>query len=94
MDAPWLSGECVPGIAAGIDDGVVVFEDAIAELVLAQVLPDILDWIEFGRIGRQFEQADVGWHIELAAGLMPAGAIKQHDGVASCRDFSADLGEV
>jgi hypothetical protein len=41
-------------------------------LVLARVLPDVLDRIEFGRIGRQFEQADVVRDIELAAGLMPA----------------------
>ena len=68
MDAAWFGGECIPSIAAGIDDGVVAVEDTIAELVLAQVLPDILDRIEFGRIGRQLEQADVVRHLELAAG--------------------------
>jgi hypothetical protein len=45
-DAPWLVGEAVPGIAAGLDDGVVVGEDAIGEMGLAQVLPDVLDRVE------------------------------------------------
>ena len=34
MDAGWFSGKCVPGIAAGVDDGVVAVEDAVAEPVL------------------------------------------------------------
>ena len=53
MDAAWFGSECIPGVAAGIDDSVVAIEDTIAELVLAQILPDVLDRIELGRIGRQ-----------------------------------------
>ena len=53
MDAAWFGSECIPGIAAGIDDSFVAVKDAIAELVLAQVLPDVLDRIELGRIGRR-----------------------------------------
>jgi hypothetical protein len=62
LDSTWFGGEGIPSITAGIDDGIVDFEDAIAELVLAQVLPDVLDWIEFGRIGRQFDETDVVGH--------------------------------
>ena len=40
--------ELVPGLAGCVDDGVVVFEDAIGEPVLAQILPNILDRVEFG----------------------------------------------
>ena len=36
-----------PSLAAGIDDGVVGVVDAQGEVVLAQVLPDVLDRIEF-----------------------------------------------
>jgi hypothetical protein len=31
-----------------LDDGVVVGEDAVADLVLAQILRDVFDWIKFG----------------------------------------------
>jgi hypothetical protein len=44
-------------------------------------LPDVLGRIEFGRIGRQLEQADVVRELELAAGSMPARAIEQDNGV-------------
>src|SRR4051794_11170110 len=38
--------EPVPRLAAGRDDGVVPFPDAMAELVPAQVLPDVLDRVQ------------------------------------------------
>lgn len=91
---PFFGGERAPRLAASVDDGVVAFEDAVAELVLAQVLPDVLDRIEFGQLGRQFEQADVVRDIELAAGLMPSRAVEQHNGVTARRDVATDLGEV
>src|SRR4051794_20752135 len=43
----------VPGVAAGGDDGLVVRPDAMAELVLAQVLPDVLDRVQLGAVARQ-----------------------------------------
>src|SRR4051794_27040415 len=43
--------EPVPGLAAGRDDRVVVGPDPQAELVLAQVLPDVLDRVQLGRVG-------------------------------------------
>lgn len=81
-------------MAAGIDDGIIAVEDAIAELVLAQELPDVLDWIEFGRIRRQFEQAEIFRNFEFPAGLMPPSAVEHDDGVASGCDVTTDLGEV
>ena len=38
--------EPVPGLAAGRDDRLVVRPDPQAELVLAQVLPDVLDRVQ------------------------------------------------
>ena len=58
-DALWLSDKGVPGFATGIDDVVVGVIDAVGEVVLAQVLPDVLLRIELGGVGRQVEQADV-----------------------------------
>ena len=54
-----LCDELVPGVAAGVEDGVVVIEDAVREPVLAEVLPDVLDRVQFGRSGRQEEDGEV-----------------------------------
>src|SRR5690242_8096606 len=45
--------EPVPRLAAGRDDRVVVGPDAQAELVLAQVLPHVLDRVQLGAVARQ-----------------------------------------
>ena len=34
---------------------VEAIEDAVVEGLLTQVVPKMLDWIEFGRVRRQFE---------------------------------------
>src|SRR4051812_50197549 len=64
----------VPGVAAGGDDGLVVRPDAMAELVLAQVLPDVLDRIQLGRVGGQRQEGDVLGDGE-AAGAVPPGTV-------------------
>jgi hypothetical protein len=63
-------------------------------VVLAEELPDILDRVQLGRIGRQRQQAEVVGHLQLAARLVPAGAVERDDGVRARRDLAADLGEV
>ena len=40
-----------------VDDGVVAVEDAGVEEVVLEELPQILDRIEFGAVGRQWQQA-------------------------------------
>ena len=47
-DRLWLIDELVPSFATGLDDGVIIFEDAVGEPILAQVLPDILDRVQLG----------------------------------------------
>ena len=89
-----MSCKCIPSVAASLDDCIVVVEDSVAELVLAQILPDVLDRIEFGRIGWKFKQADVVRDLELSAGLMPSGAVEQDDGMASKCDVATDLVEM
>lgn len=74
-DAMGLGSELSPRLAAGLDDGLVGFVDAIGEIVAAQICPDIFDWIEFGRIGRQRQQAEVGWKFQALPG-MPTGTIE------------------
>ena len=46
-----LDGERVSGLATGV--GLVVGEEAMGEVALAQLQPDPLDRVEFGAIGRQ-----------------------------------------
>ena len=83
----------VPGLAVGIDDGVVVVEDAVGEAVLSEVLPDVLDGVQFWRAGRQEDQRHVFRDDELFRSV-PTGAIEQQDGVSTALDVPADLIDV
>src|SRR5690349_18801011 len=85
--------EPVPRLAAGRDDGVVALPDAMAELVLAQVLPDVLDRVRLGRAGGQRQQREVLGDGKVA-GAVPAGAVEHDHGVRAGRDVVADLGRV
>ena len=40
-----LGGECIPGAAEGIDDGIVGVEQAMAQVPLAQEQPEPLDCV-------------------------------------------------
>lgn len=59
-----LGQEAVPGLTAGLDDGGVVVPDLEAESVLAEILPDVLDRVELGAVGRQRQERNVGGHLE------------------------------
>ena len=50
----------IPSVTAVIDDIVVGFEDAVREPVVAHILPDIFDRIEFRALRRQRDNGDVG----------------------------------
>lgn len=43
--------EGIPRLTTRLDDDVVGVEDAIAEVVLPRVLPDVLEGIEFRAVG-------------------------------------------
>ena len=82
-----LFDEPVPSLAREFDDLVVGFEDLVGQPVVAQELPDVLHWVQFGRPWRQVEKRDVGRDLELA-GAVPSGLIEDDDGVSA----GADLG--
>ncbi|MET4702529.1 hypothetical protein ABIE65_005593, partial [Constrictibacter sp. MBR-5] len=42
-----MGDELVPSVAAWVENGVVVLEDAVGEPVLPKILPDVLDRVEF-----------------------------------------------
>jgi hypothetical protein len=88
-----LGDELSPCVAGGVYDGVVVLEDCVREPVLAEILPDVLDWVQLGRLRRQENRGDVLRHDELAR-PMPSGAIEPQDGVRALGYIAGDLVEV
>jgi len=92
-DAPRLIGEAVPGEAAAIDDVVVRWEDAVRQPVVAHELPHILDGVQLGAFGRQWQEGNVGRDFERF-GHVPSGLIEHRNGVGARGDLAADLGQV
>ena len=61
-----------------VDDFVGRLEYPIGKPVIAHVLPDILDRVQLGALGRDWDQRKVVGNIEVACGV-PAGLIHQED---------------
>ena len=79
-------------MAAGLDDGLGVGEEAQRQEALAQVEPDPLDRIEFRAVGRQRHERQIvgGGQRPL---VMPAGAVEHDDGVGIGRQRGGELGQ-
>ena len=92
-DAPGLIRQSVPGVAAVIDDGVVRGGNAVRQLVVAHELPNVLDRVQLGALGRQWHDGDVRRHDE-ALGDVPAGLIDQQRTMFAGRHPGRDLGQV
>src|SRR5262249_26142331 len=90
---PGLVNECVPSVAAVIDDIVEGFENPIRQPSLTHELPDVVLAVEFGCARRKLQERDVVWNLE-GLGAMPAGLIKEDNGVRSEGDFGCDLVEM
>ena len=60
---------------------------------MAQILPDVLDRVQFRRAGRQEDQRHVLRHVQLRGGV-PARAIEQQNGVSMPGDMATDLVEM
>ena len=88
-----LCDEPIPGVTGCIDDVVVGVEDAVREPVGADVLPYLLDRVQFRRTGRQEDQRNVLGHAEIAGGV-PTGPVEEQHGVASPGDGAGYLLEV
>ena len=88
-----MGDEPSPGVTGGVDDGVIVLEDAVREPVLAQILPDILDRVQFRSARRQQDRRDVLGHVEFSR-CVPAGAIEQQHGMRAFFDMARDFVEM
>jgi hypothetical protein len=78
--------KAVPGV---FEDGLIVFEDAIGQPVLAQELPDILHRVQFRRACRQQDRHDVAGNPETAGGV-PSGPIEQEHRASAMCDLARD----
>src|SRR6476620_11568686 len=92
-DPAGLGHERVPGPATALDDRGVVAPDAVAELVLAQVLPHVLDRVQLRAVGRQGQQREVVGDGE-AGRRVPSRPVQDHDGVRARGDLAGDLRQV
>jgi hypothetical protein len=93
-DPGGIANESVPSITARLDDGVIAIPNPHAELIAAKIFPDILDGIEFGCVWRQPKQAEVGWHSQALARLVPPGTVTDQHGMGLGADLVANLGQV
>jgi hypothetical protein len=71
----------------------VGLEGAVGQPGLAQVLPDVLHGIEFGRVRRQPDRRDVLGHDEIRRAV-PASAVEEKHGLRADRDVAADFLEM
>src|SRR5215213_4710815 len=85
--------EPVPVVAAVVDDVAVVAEHAVRQPVVAHELPDVLHHVQFGALGRQRQQRDVGRYLHLAREV-PTGLVEQQDGVPAGIDHVGDFLQV
>jgi len=92
-DAPGLIDELVPCFAAMVDEIVIGFENTVGEPVVAHVLPDVLNRVEFWGFWRQGDNGDVGGN-DQSRRQVPSGLIDQEDGVGTGRDHLGDLREM
>ena len=53
-DFPRLIDDVVPSLAGGIEDIPVGLEDAVGEVGLPEVLPEVFDWVQLCALQRCF----------------------------------------
>ncbi len=85
-----LVDELLPGLAGSLDDRLVGLEDAVGEPVGPQVLPDILDRVQFRGARRQKDRGNVRRDDELGC-RVPPGPVEQENGVGASGDMAGYL---
>ena len=85
--------EIFPGLATGIDDGLICFVDADRQIVFAQVLPDVFDGVHFGGEWRLFDECKI-WRDDKCPAGMPSGTVENDDAMGSRRYAGGDCGEM
>jgi hypothetical protein len=75
-----LIDEGVPGVATGLDDGLLVGPDLEGEEALPKEQPDAFDRVALRGIWRLLNEGDVFRHTQGCGGV-PSGAIKDQHGM-------------
>ena len=86
-DAAGFAEQPIPRRAATVDDLVGGAEDAVREAIVSQVQPQPLDRVEFRRVGRQEDEAEVFRDHQIAGVCQPALSISTTawaPGVTAC----------
>jgi hypothetical protein len=65
-------------------------EDPVGEPVVAPVLPDIFNFVEFRRFRRQQQERDVVWNGKLCRD-MPSGLIEEENGMRAGSNHKRDF---
>jgi hypothetical protein len=60
-DTADLGKEGIPGFTARVDNVPVGLEQFVSEVGLAQILPDVLLWLQLRAVRRQGEDGEVAW---------------------------------
>lgn len=89
----WLADELVSCLTGGLNDGLVVLKDSVREVVSAQVLPDIFNRVQFGRLRRQQYDVEVLRYFKFTSGVPPC-SVHEHGCVSFDVNLFADFVEV
>jgi len=90
LDGLW--GEAVPGFRASVEQRRFVIEGPVGQKVRFQIGPQVLDRVEFGRVGRQKQQAQARRHYEVLR-AMPSRVVQHQNDVAAGRDLGGQFGQ-
>ena len=80
----------LPGVSGGFGEVFIVVVAAVRPIVAPQVVPEILDEIEFRRVRRQRDQRDVRRDVQSLGGMV-AGLIPNQDSVNVGVQFLGEL---
>jgi hypothetical protein len=80
LDQLRLTVEISKACADLIDHAVQRAKDAVAEIVLTQVVPEVFPWVEFRAVGRQPQQVHRRGDLQRGGG-MPSRSIQEHEAV-------------
>ena len=69
-----------PGVGGRIEEVVVVLVRTVGPAVAAEVVPQVLDAVEFRGVRRQRDQRDVGRDVQVVSSVK-AGSIPDHRGM-------------
>ena len=78
MDVCRRQADSLPGLFSGNEERVIVCVNAIGPMVTLEVVPQVLDRVEFGGISWQREQGHVVRHFQRVGAMVSCPVPDQH----------------